>query len=375
MTSRRSRSSLAVVSIISERGLERDADGGEWIQREREPDVYGWGSGHLREHTFDADAHGGGRSLHGDIGRCDGGGVQLHDPGNGRNVNACYRDRDADGGDRCDVDRHGQRYSDGVGGTERELHVFGGSAGGRVIQFGGEFWVLGLAGVEYMRIQSGVDCDGRWHDGGNADDQDYGTEFGEGSHTAHGLDDRGRTSLRGPVFHACVGSAGGDCWGGAKETRQAASLQKDSSHSSWTWNDDLDCLRWGLGRGRRWGWRRNATGDINSYGVGYGCGRDGARERGDADRAVGRAIVGNLLPRRRGRGKNLLPGPSADFHVCAFLRHIFLFLRHGDGASCEVGSLRWAAALFTAWTGDALRSTRVNGRGQECPRHTSLYEL
>lgn len=68
-------------------------------------------------------------------------------------------------------------------------------------------------------------------------------------------------------------------------------------------------------------------------------------------------------------------GRARTFMSALFLRHIFLFLRHGDGASCEVGSLRWAAVLFTAWTGDALRSTRVNGRGPECPRHTSLYEL
>lgn len=124
----------------------------------------------MRDYARNPYAYGGGICVHGYVGQCDGGDVQLHDPGNGRYPDPCYRDEDADGGDRRDVDGYGQRYGDGIGGTERELHVFGGSAGGRSIQFGGEFWVLGIAGIEHLRIQSGVDYGGVGDDGGNADD-------------------------------------------------------------------------------------------------------------------------------------------------------------------------------------------------------------
>jgi len=59
-------------------------------------------------------------------------------------------DGDADGdGSDCGlyVDGHGQHNGSSIGRTERQLHVCGGSGGGWAVQLGGEFCVLGLAGV------------------------------------------------------------------------------------------------------------------------------------------------------------------------------------------------------------------------------------
>ena len=96
----------------------------------------------------DVDANRRGSWVHGDGGQRDDRGVQLRDPGNGRDADARYGDIDADGGDGCGVDGHGQRYGNGGSGTGRELHVFGGSGGGRVVQLGGEFGVHEPAGAD-----------------------------------------------------------------------------------------------------------------------------------------------------------------------------------------------------------------------------------
>lgn len=114
----------------SERNLERDVEGGEWIQRKRDIDVYRGSAGNVVDHADDADAYGRGRSVYGDAGQRYGGDIQFCDPRNGRDADAGYTDRDADGdGGGCGlyVDGHGQHFGDSAGGTERQLYVFGGS--------------------------------------------------------------------------------------------------------------------------------------------------------------------------------------------------------------------------------------------------------
>ena len=75
--------------------------------------------------------------------------------------------------------------------------------------------------------------------------------------------------------------------------------------------------------------------DISDYVDGYGCGWGGAWGCGDADGAVG------CIHRRDAEGteKVFLLEWGVDFMSALFsLRHIFLVLRHGDGARGEVGS-------------------------------------
>jgi hypothetical protein len=55
--------------------LERDADGAERIQRERNADVHGGSSGDVRDYAFDADADCWGSGVYGDGGQPDGGDV------------------------------------------------------------------------------------------------------------------------------------------------------------------------------------------------------------------------------------------------------------------------------------------------------------
>ena len=127
--------------------------------------------------------------------------------------------------------------------------------------------MLGLAGVDQLRIQSGVDCGGGGDDYGYADHFDDGAKswdwiaVAKGSRAAHGWDPStwlragswGRTALHGHAFlhsvilHARVGGAGGNGGSRAKEMRRAASLRRDRGHLFGAGVDGADFLRRGRG--------------------------------------------------------------------------------------------------------------------------------
>jgi len=162
------------------------------------------------------------------------------------------------------MDRHRQHDGHGTGGTECQLHVFGGSRG-RVVYLGIELCVLEPAGADqrharrWMRVQSNDDC--RW--GANnrsysdhvdlwaelADAVPIGDELGRPSLGGHHSDARERPSRHFAVFHTCLGG-GRNCRDGAKETQQAAPLQNDRGSLFGAWTDGFAVLRRGRGRQR-----------------------------------------------------------------------------------------------------------------------------
>jgi hypothetical protein len=118
-----------------------------------------------------------------------------------------------------------------AGGTERNLYIFGGSDGRSDIHFGGESGMREFAGIDELRIQSGVDCSRGGTYSGDAYDIDVWTEPAD---TVRGWNGRGdssnqeqagkawrpstsrRSCRRVAILRACMDWARGSCGNGAK---------------------------------------------------------------------------------------------------------------------------------------------------------------
>jgi len=104
------------------------------------------------------DADGWRNCFYGDARQRSAGDIYFYDSGNGRNANPCDPAGDADGdwGEHgLYVDGHGQRHGYGVGGTERDVYIFGGSGEWDVWREC-DFCLLGVACVDQRRGGRGL---------------------------------------------------------------------------------------------------------------------------------------------------------------------------------------------------------------------------